>query len=246
MENWLSGQTMIYGPERTRGQILPAILRRRTTAEPEALPKKSRRGDKSLSTRQQLIESTIKAIAAGGLQEATLTVVSDMSGLSRGLVGYHFRSKDQMLKETLAYLADEYRSGWEATLTDPDASPEERLLGLIDFDLGTVVCSRSRVAVWYAFWGSVRTKQLYRDVCLPADREYMKLIATQIKALKREEQIQGLDADGIATGYSAMIIGQWQQFNISPGGFHRESAKGICRAYFRGFFPGRFMRGDAA
>ena len=127
-----------------------------------------------------------------------------MSGLSRGLVGYHFRSKDQMLKETLAYLADEYRSGWEATLTDPDASPEERLLGLIDFDLGTVVCSRSRVAVWYAFWGSVRTKQLYRDVCLPADREYMKLIATQIKALKREEQIQGLDADGIATGYSAM------------------------------------------
>src|SRR6476659_11089398 len=173
-----------------------------TAAPTKKQSKKPRQGDKSLSTRRQLIESTIKAIAAGGLQEATLTVVYDMSGISRGLVGYHFRSKDQMLKETLAYLADEYRSGWEATLTDPDASPEERLLGLIDFDLGTVVCSRSRVAVWYAFWGSVRTKQLYRDVCLPADREYMQLIATQIKALKREEQIQGLDADGIATGYS--------------------------------------------
>ena len=112
------------------------------TAEP-AVPtnkrsKKPRQGDKSLSTRRQLIESTIKAIAAGGLHEATLTVVSDISGLSRGLVGYHFRSKEQMLKETLAYLADEYRNGWQATLTDPDASPEQRLLRLIDFGDGRV------------------------------------------------------------------------------------------------------------
>ena len=219
------------------------------TAEPAAptnkRSKKSRQGDKSLSTRRQLIESTIKAIAAGGLHEATLTVVSDISGLSRGLVGYHFRSKEQMLKETLAYLADEYRNGWQATLTDPDASPEQRLLRLIDFDLGTVVCSRSRVAVWYAFWGSVRTKQLYRDVCLPSDRAYMKLIAAQVKALKGEDQVRGLDTGVIATGYSALIIGQWQQFNVSPGDFHRETAKAICRAYFRGFFPGRFMRGTA-
>ena len=145
-----------------------------------------------------------------------------------------------MLKETLAYLADEYRNGWQTTLTDPDASPEQRLLRLIDFDLGTVVCSRSRVAVWYAFWGSVRTKQLYRDVCLPSDRAYMKLIAAQVKVLKGEEQERGLDAGVIAKGYAALIIGQWQHFNISPGGFHRESAKAICRAYFRGFFPGRF------
>ena len=45
--------------------------------------KRQRQGDKSISTRRQLIESTIKAIAAGGLQEATLTVVSGISGLSR-------------------------------------------------------------------------------------------------------------------------------------------------------------------
>jgi len=109
-----------------------------TAAPTNKRSKKSRQGDKSLSTRRQLIESTIKAIAAGGLHEATLTVVSDISGLSRGLVGYHFRSKEQMLKETLAYLADEYRNGWQATLTDPDASPEQRLLRLIDFGDGRV------------------------------------------------------------------------------------------------------------
>ena len=58
----------------------------------------------------------------------------------------------------------------------------------------------------------------------------MKLIAAQVKVLKGEDQVRGLDAGVIATGYSALIIGQWQQFNVSPGDFHCESAKAICRA----------------
>src|SRR4029079_14341748 len=60
-----------------------------------------------------------------------------------------------------------------------------------------------------------------------------------------QDQVRGLDTGVIATGYSALIIGQWQQFNVSPGDFHRETAKAICRAHFRGFFPGSFMRGTA-
>ena len=196
--------------------------------------------EKNASTKRQLMESTIEAIAAGGLHEATLTVVSDISGLSRGLVGYHFRSKDQMLKEPVALLAEESRNGWQAALTDADATPAQRLLKLIEFDLGEIVCSRRRVAVWYAFWGSVRTKELYREVCLPLDRDYMALIAEQVRKLARGTS--KIDADTIARGYSALVIGQWQQFNVSPEDFDRRQAKKIARAYFEGYFPGHFQR----
>ena len=221
---------------------MPTSSRRRNVgiAAPSAFSRSRPARGKSLTTRRQLIEATIDAIAAGGLHEATLTVVSDLSGLSRGLVGYHFRSKNQMLKETLAYLTNEYREGWQAALRDPDASPEERLEQQIDIDLGHAVCSLRRVAVWYAFWGSVLTKQLYRDVSLPADRDYMALIAQQVKALAQEDRIRGLDPDSIARGYAALVIGLWQQFNVSPGDFDRCDAKVICRAYFHGFFPTRF------
>jgi TetR/AcrR family transcriptional regulator, transcriptional repressor of bet genes len=220
---------------------MPATRHRRDPIRNVSRTSRSRRLlEKSLATRRQLIEATIVAIAAGGLQEATLTIVSDLSGLSRSLVGYHFKSKNQMLKETLLYLTHEYREGWQAALCDPDASPEGRLLQLIDFDLGTRVCSVDRVAVWYAFWGSVVTKQLYRDVSLPVDRSYMTLIAKQVKALADEDRIRGLNASNIAKGYAALIIGLWQQFNISPGDFDRANAKAICRAHFHGFFPGRF------
>jgi TetR/AcrR family transcriptional regulator, transcriptional repressor of bet genes len=208
----------------------------------EAPSQSSRSLHKSVTTRRRLIEATIVAIAAGGLHEATLTVVSDISGLSRGLVGYHFKTKNQMLRETLMYLTSEYREGWQAALSDPDASAEMRLLQLIDFDLGRKICSVHRVAVWYAFWGSVVTKRLYREVSLPADRNYIALISQQVKALAREDRIQGLEPGNIAKGYAALVIGLWQQFNVSPGDFDRGDAKAICRAHFHGFFPTRFQR----
>jgi TetR/AcrR family transcriptional repressor of bet genes len=144
-----------------------------------------------------------------------------------------------MLKETLAYLRDEYRAGWEAALKDGEADPEKRLRDLIEFDLGTAVCSERRVAVWYAFWGSVRTKALYREVCLPSDRDYVLQIADTVRELERAENRSGIDSDAVARGYSAIVIGQWQHLNVAPEDFDRKEAKAVSRDFFRSFFSQR-------
>jgi len=66
--------------------------------------------------RQQLIDATVKCIARKGMGGTTLADVAGEAGLSQGIVNLHFESKENLLNETLRYLADEYRTQFDKAL----------------------------------------------------------------------------------------------------------------------------------
>ena len=59
--------------------------------------------------RQQLIDSTIATIGRRGYAKTTLTEVARNAGLSHGLINFHFKTKEQLLNDTLSFLMHEYR-----------------------------------------------------------------------------------------------------------------------------------------
>ncbi len=59
--------------------------------------------------RRQLVDATIKCIARKGMGSTTLGDVAGEAGLSQGIVNLHFESKDNLLNETLTFIAEEYR-----------------------------------------------------------------------------------------------------------------------------------------
>ena len=61
--------------------------------------------------RQQLIDATIRCIAQQGLSAVTLQMVTREAGLSLGIANLHFQSKDNLLRETLRFVAEEYHGG---------------------------------------------------------------------------------------------------------------------------------------
>jgi TetR/AcrR family transcriptional repressor of bet genes len=61
--------------------------------------------------RQQLIDATIRCIAQQGLSAITLQMVTREAGLSVGIANLHFQSKDNLLRETLRFVAEEYHGG---------------------------------------------------------------------------------------------------------------------------------------
>src|SRR5919109_4630275 len=75
--------------------------------------KKGRKASKE-ARRQQLIEATIDSLAKRGYSETTMADVADGAGLSRGIVNFHFESKEKLLVATLQYMADEYARHWRA------------------------------------------------------------------------------------------------------------------------------------
>lgn len=122
--------------------------------------------------RQQLIEATIQTIAERGYSRTTLTEVARRAGLSHGLVLFHFRSKENLLAETLSFMADEYHQNWQVAVAIHEGNPAAQLNALIRADFIPSICTPSRLAAWTAFWGEAQSLPVYQEICGQKDQEY--------------------------------------------------------------------------
>ena len=198
-----------------------------------------RRVEKKEATRQHLIAATIDCIAASGFADTTLSKVSAKAEVSRGLVNFHFESKEQLLVETLRHLTEEYLAFWRKAVAQPDVTPAERLRALIEADFHPQVCNRKKIAVWYAFWGEARSRPVYTQVSAKADVAY----AQTLENICREIVAEGgyaFDPKMAAKGLRSLIDGQWQDLLMSPSTFDRNEAKQLCLRFAAAIFPKHF------
>src|SRR5438045_2087540 len=92
--------------------------------------------------RVQLIEATIGSIARRGFAETTLADVAAGAKLSHGIVNFYFRSKDELLVETLRHLSAEYEAFWTAAVERAGPDPAAKLLAMVDADFDPAITSR--------------------------------------------------------------------------------------------------------
>ena len=122
--------------------------------------------------RAQIIDSTIQTLANRGFARTTLTEVARSAGLSHGLVLFHFDTKEGLLAETLAHLAEEYRQNWQAALDAAGPAPADQLAALIKADFSPAICTPDRLSAWCAFWGEAQSRPLYQESCGEKDEAY--------------------------------------------------------------------------
>lgn len=128
--------------------------------------------------RAQLIEATIESLAERGFSRTTVTDVAARAGISHGLVLFHFQSKENLLAETLDYLADEYRVNWQAALSAAAEAPEDQILALIRADFAEAICTPARLSAWCSFWGESQSRPLYQARCGANDALYNTTLVT--------------------------------------------------------------------
>ena len=192
------------------------------------------------ATRLKLIEATIDSIAHSGFADTTLAKVSEGAGLSRGIVNFHFTSKDALLVETLTHLADEYTGFWKATVAKAGDDPAARLRAIVDAEFHPTVCNRKKIAVWYAFWGEARSRPTYLDVCERQDRELLETVQSLSAVLVEAGGYDAVDAGDVATGLMALTDGLWLDLLLTPTRFDRNGARRVCLAFLMGMFPRHF------
>jgi TetR/AcrR family transcriptional repressor of bet genes len=202
-------------------------------------PSKKRTASKQ-QRQQQLIRATVQSVAKNGLSDTTMATVAKEAGLSQGIINLHFKSKENLLTETLRYIAEEYTFSWEKALKGAGSSPAEQLVALVEVDFKLPVCDRNKLAVWFAFWGESKSRPTYRKLCAARDIQYRNELAALCQQLIDEAGYQGIDAMGLATGLSAMTEGLWLDLLISPRSVTREQARNICLAYLERAFPRHF------
>lgn len=202
-----------------------------------------RRGRKaSKETRQlQLIEATIDSLAKRGYSDTTMADVADGAGLSRGIVNFHFESKEKLLVATLQHMYDEYSAHWRNALQKAGDDPARRLQALVAADFDRSICNKRKLAAWCAFWGEAKSRPTYQMLSGARDEAYQQTIVELCTQLKQDAGYD-YDAEATALGLSAMLEGLWLRLMINAESVTRETAHQAAVDYLASVFPKHFSR----
>ncbi|MGH8221700.1 MAG: TetR/AcrR family transcriptional regulator [Woeseiaceae bacterium] len=207
---------------------------------PAPAAKSSRRTASKEERRTQLIEATVKCLARKGIGSTTLGDVAAEAGLSQGIVNLHFTSKDNLLTETLRFLAEDYKSQFESTLAKAGAEAAEKLLALMEMDLKPSICDRQKLAVWFAFWGEVKSVPTYQQLCAAYDAEYDKVVGDLCQKIIDDGGYRHVNAGTVTDALSSMTDGLWLSYLVSPKTFDRDEAMDAVYSYLRAVFPDHY------
>jgi len=200
----------------------------------------NRRALAKAQRRQQLIDATIKCISKRGLGSTTLADVAKEAGLSQGIVNLHFESKDNLLKETLRYLAEDYDFHFMQTMEKSAPEPAAKLLALMEMDLKPSVCDRRKLAVWFAFWGEVKAVSTYQKICAAREKKYDDVMNELTAAIILEGNYRNVEATVTADALSSLTDGLWLSCLINPKTFDRTAALKAVVSYLRAVFPDHY------
>jgi TetR/AcrR family transcriptional repressor of bet genes len=202
---------------------------------PEAPPRKMSRE----SRRTQLIESTIETLALRGYARTTLTEVARTAGLSHGLVNFHFETKEKLLSETLAYLAEEYRLNWLSYLEAAGAYPASQLAALLAADFNPAICTPARLSAWCSFWGEAQSRPLYQAQCGSNDDAYNRRLEDICARLLAEGGYPG-NPERVARVLRVTTEGVWLDMMTMSSPYTVSEAQATVHTCAAAFFPRHF------
>ena len=201
-------------------------LSQTATRKRRALPKAERRN--------QLIRATIKCIAKKGLAATTMADITHEADLSVGIVNLHFKTKEQLLIETLRFVADEYKEGFDQIFANDGMQGLEKLKAIIDYDFSPKIINRNKLAVWFAFLGEVKARPIYQKICAQHDDEINREICKLFSSLLSKNSKRKDDFELIASAYSALTDGLWLDILLSPRRSAVEAARNAAWQYVSG------------
>lgn len=181
-----------------------------------------------MERREDLIQGTIRSIAAIGYSDATINTICEAAGLSRGLIGYYFKGKDELLIEAYRYLVAQANEDARRSVEGAGSDPMQRLLAATHMyfrrirqeheeSLVTLACLG--VAPWNAPMGEL-TRTLWR--------KYRGWIEKMIAAAATERKLD-IDARKAAITYVHMGDGLWIGWLLDPEAYTLDEAEGILR-----------------
>lgn len=203
-----------------------------TTKKPRTAPPEVRR--------KQLIDATITCIARKGISGTTLNAIAKEAGLSLGLANFHFKSKDALLSETLRHLAAEHRDMWLRDVQRDELSDADKLRSMVSSQFHPRICSRKKLAVWFAFFGEAHHRKTYRSISSRIDMERQQLCAELCSNIIAEGAYPLSDADEVAQTLEGMFDGLWLNMLMYPDKFTRETAERQVVGYLRLVFARHF------
>lgn len=157
--------------------------------------------------RAQIVASLQKVMARSGYAGATIAEIARESGLTPGLVHYHFHDKREILVALVDALAGYARARYE-TRACTCLSGEQRLAAYVDAHLAYGPDAQTdAVAAWVMVGEQAAHDPNVREVYQAALREQLKLLKSLLKQTLIERGKRARRLDALAAGITAYIQG---------------------------------------
>ena len=198
-----------------------------------------RRRESKEKRREQLINATIDSLARRGYASTTLANVSDGARLSRGIVNFHFDSKDNLLIETLQFMSDEYQANWKARYAASDDDTASRLAALVTADLDRAICTPRKVSAWFALMAEAKSRPAYQKLVWERDARYRACLTENCRMAK-EEADYTFDPETVTAAIYAMQEGLWLRLALGGREYRRATALKTALEMLGTVFPCHF------
>ena len=204
------------------------------SAAGKTLDKRRVRGEES---RKLILKAAVDSIATMGLGKLTLDQVADRVGISRGLVVFHFKSKDNLIEEVLSYLGRQYQGGWEAVLGGEAKSDMDRLVRLIDYDIRFACENPNYVSAWHAFWGEAKGNVMYQEQVVQRDIGNSRDMEHLLEKISGDGEYDKQELSLVTRGLFVMMFGIWVQLHLNPDPNDYELNTKAVRLFLGRMFP---------
>jgi AcrR family transcriptional regulator len=205
--------------------------------------------DQELAARQmQLIRSTYRLIGERGVHRTSLREIAQRAGMSKGLIPYYFKTKENLILATMRWALSETADRIKRAMAAARA-PEEKIVAMVDAIFIEPEANRRFHVAYLDLVGYAARQRRYMELSATFDGIVNSLNADVIRSGAAQGAFAVDDVDEAAMALRALVDGLFLQW-LQEDDWRREHARyrDVCkRAALRllGARPARPDRSDA-
>ena len=175
--------------------------------------------------REMLVDAGIACLAKDGILGFTIDRICAEAKVSRGLITHHFKSIDGLLAAVYETMYGKVLS----VIEEPGvtATPEARLVDIIDSMFSREFFNRESLNIWLALWGEIANNPALLKV---HRKQYGRYRASIERALQDVANARGLtiDAAFVAMMLVSLVDGLGLEWCIEPKLLSAKAAREAC------------------
>jgi TetR/AcrR family transcriptional regulator, transcriptional repressor of bet genes len=191
--------------------------------------------------RHDLVQGTIRSIAALGYSSSTVQTICEAANVSRGLIGHYFDGKDALLLEAFRHLCDKQDAEMRNAIREAGGDPLDRLLAATVVSFQSAA-SRENALVWLALCGVAPWTPSMTDLYHTLYRRYRSWIEHMMVRAARDRGL-AVNTRHAALTYAQMVDGFWIGWLMDRDAYSLEEATEIVSEWLRTTFSQPKLRG---
>jgi AcrR family transcriptional regulator len=183
--------------------------------QPEATVRDFRRG--------QIVAAARKLVAEQGLEALTFGALEDRLSFTRGVITYHFASKDEIVRAVFTSAIEEIDAAVK-TEVERSASIEDKVRAILRANVRGFVERAEAGRVLLSFWGRLSSDPEARRLNAELYTRYRARSAKLLKEAVGAGSIARVDPKQVASVLVGIVLGIAMQHYFDPGSIDLDAA----------------------